>query len=86
METRTIIELNPQDLKKIVKEVFIEIEEEKKALESNNTVYTINQVKNILKVSHTTVKKLIQEGIIKTTSDNRRIPAWSLDEYLHNKK
>ena len=46
-------------------------------------LYTINQVANKLGMSHSTVKKRINEGYIRTSKDGR-IPQSSLTEYLRN--
>lgn len=85
MKSTTVIELTPQDLKNLMKEAIGEFENEKSENESLSTIYTFNKVRLILGCSHSTVKKLVNEGIIKTTSDQRRIPAKALEEYLQSK-
>ena len=74
------------EIKRIFKEAIKEAENEKAKKADLTTIYSINQVAKMLHVSHTTVKGLISDGILKTTSDNRRVPAWSVNEYLQNKK
>ena len=86
MKTTTHIELSPEEIKKIVKEAINEHDKEKMNLSASATIYSFNQVKNILGCSHATVKKMVREGVLKTTRDQRRVPAWALNEYLNNKE
>lgn len=63
-----------------IKLALSEFEKIKKR-EEPEKVFTINQVAKKLGMSHSTVKKRIQEGIIKSSKDGR-IPQSSLTEYL----
>lgn len=86
MKTTTLIEITPDGLKSLVKQALNEHDKEKLNSQTSTKIYSFNQVKNILGCSHTTVKKLVKEGVLKTTADQRRIPAWAINEYLNSKK
>jgi len=86
MKTTTSIELSPQDLKSLVKDAITELEKEKDNNEALTETFSFNQVKNKLRCSHSSVKRLVNEGVLKTTADQRKVPAWALNEYLQNKK
>jgi len=68
------------DLKKMIKEVFKEVETEKKQSQPGK-IYTINQVAKKIGKSHYTVKKLVQGGLIATTK-NGLITESALNDYL----
>ena len=62
-------------------------EEIKKGLpepEPDATTYSINQVRTILHRGPDTIKKLIEQNVLKTTVDGR-IPASEISKYLENK-
>lgn len=84
MKSTTLIELSPQDIKCLMKDAITEHEKEKAVNVSLTKVFSFNQVAKKLGVSHSTVKKLVKEGILKTTADQRKIPAWAVNEYLQN--
>ena len=71
-----LILTNREDLKAIVKEAIQELETERQP-----KIYTINQARKICNLSHSTLKKHIAAGLIKTTKDNR-ITAIELNEFL----
>lgn len=48
-------------------------------------LYSINSIAKRLGVSHTTVKKLVFQGVIKATKDGKFISEESINEYLRNK-
>ncbi len=78
----TIIE--PEEFLKKIKEVVKnEIHD---CLSGNETerLFTINQVAKRLGMSHSTVKKLVTSGQIKSTSNNR-ITEKAIDDFLQNK-
>lgn len=76
-----IIILTEENVKKIIKAALYEVEQEKMTENEENTLLTINQVAKKLKMAHTTVKKLVEQGLIKATKNNR-ISIQSLNEYL----
>ena len=71
-----------QTIDMTVKRVLSEFERKRKASEPEKT-YTINQVAKKLGMSHATVKKRIDEELIKIAKDGR-IPGSSIKEYLQN--
>lgn len=86
MKTSTTIELSPEEIKLLMKQAINESEREKRNSQALTKTYSFNQVKNILGCSHTTVKKLVRDGVLKTTADQRKVPAWAVNEYLNTKK
>jgi excisionase family DNA binding protein len=86
MKSTTLIEMSPQDIKSLMIEAISEYESSKLKSDNQTKTLSINKTSKILGVSHTTVKKLVKNGILKTTADERRIPERAIDEYLQNKK
>lgn len=78
--------LSPHEVKKLMKEAIIEHEVEKSKQISLTKTYSFNQVKDMLGCSHSTVKKLVNEGVLETTADQRKIPQWAVENYLKTKK
>jgi hypothetical protein len=69
------------ELKKIVKDALIEIDQEKhRSLEGQKT-YSINEVSKRLRMAHNTVKKCVLAGVIKSTSSGR-ITEQAINDYL----
>ena len=75
-----IIVLPEDKVKQLFKDAIIEIEKEK-ASEDDSALLTINQVAKKLKMAHTTVKKLVENDLIKATKNNR-ISNQALNDYL----
>ncbi len=74
--------LSESDLQKIV-ERGIEAYEKNKASQIDNTKsYSIAKSAQMLGRSHSTIKKLIRSGKLRTTADGRRITQMGLQEYL----
>lgn len=88
METTIHFTCTPDEIKQIFIEGLREFESERENTTILKTTYSINQVAKQLGRSHSTITKMIEEGILKTTSDQRRIKAISLIDYLksNNKK
>ena len=57
--------------------------EEMKTEKDPPGLFSINKVSKILGRSHTTIKKLVKNGIIKTTKDGM-ITEQAINEYLNN--
>jgi hypothetical protein len=74
------------ELKHLVIESLKEYEAQKASTPSVGKTFSINQAAKMLHRSHSKVKNLITEGFLKTTSDERRVTAISVDEYLKNLK
>ncbi len=74
------------EMKQFLKEVLKEAEKERAEKTDLTKTFSINQTAKMLSVSFSTVKKLISAGTLKTTSDNRRVPARAIDEYLQDKQ
>ncbi len=81
MKEITINEYSPQDIIGLVKQAIKELDKEN-AIRNSDETFSINQVAKKLRISHTKAKNLIKDGSLKTTSDQRRIPLWALEEYL----
>jgi len=71
----------PEEMKKMMKNVLQEFEEEKKKKEKIPKLYTINQVAKKLGKAHSTIKKYVDNGMIKT-SKNGNIPEDAINEFL----
>jgi len=85
MNQQLLITMSPDDLKQIVKEGVTEAIQEQSKKDISKTTYSINETRIILGRHSSTVKKLMCEGKLKTTSDGIRVLASSLEEYLQNK-
>lgn len=68
---------------KTVKVALSEFESEKKAKE-NRRLLTINQVAKLTGKAHLTISRMIRDGLLKATKDNR-IPEVELQKYLEGK-
>lgn len=75
-----IILTTKQDLVKAIKSVLVEHDNEK-ALQGPEKLYTINQVAKMLGKAHATIKKFVDAGIIRSTS-NGLIPENAVNEFL----
>ena len=82
MEQQILITMTPDDLLNLVKTGIREVEKEKESQETKNRSYSINQASKELGRSFTTIKRMIEEGKLKTTSDGRRVTAQALNDYL----
>lgn len=82
MEQHILITMSADDLQSLVKRCVREVEKEKNEQVSLSRSYSFNQAAKELGRSFTTIKKLIMEGKLKTTSDGKRIPAQALNDYL----
>jgi len=82
MENYMTTNLTESDLQKIVERAIEEHERKKAALIGSNMSYSIARVAKMLGRSHTTIKKHVLSGKLRTTSDGQRILHISLQEYL----
>lgn len=82
METMVIASVS--DLKKIVKDALVEIDQERCQRIAGQKTYSINEVARRLKMSHNTVKKYVLAGVIKSTSSGR-ITEQAINDYLSGK-
>ena len=86
METKMVI-IPVNELRVCLLEIISEAEtlkeQQKKEKENNETLYSVNQVARRLKRAHVTIKRLIAQGLIKTTPDGR-ISEKSINDYLLN--
>lgn len=69
------------DLKNALKAAMIELNEENSKVKQSDRLYTINEVRKRLGKAHSTIKKLILSGYIKTTK-NGLISEAALNDYL----
>lgn len=69
-----------QELRTIIKTVLAEYDKEK-ASKAPTKVYSINQVAKLLGKSYNTIKKYVDKGIIKSTT-NGLITESAINEYL----
>lgn len=72
-------------LKEIIQEVLQEHDSKTKAPQKERLL-TINQARISLGLAFSTVKKLINQGVISTTADGNRIPESAINKYLNLKK
>ncbi len=82
MSTQIIL-TTPETIKEIILKALYEYETQKAEIKSQTKLFSINKVSKILGVSHTTVKKLVENETLKTTSDNK-ISEKELNCYLSN--
>lgn len=73
------LELSNQELKRIVKDALREVVNENR---KPPKLYSINKVAKMLGRSHTTIKKQVESGQIKSTPDGL-IPEDAIEEYLN---
>ena len=59
-----------EELKELISECLTE-HQKKIDSERPSKLYTINHIAKMLGVSHSTIKKKIKQGLIKTTADNK---------------
>ena len=82
MKSEIVTTYSSEDLEAIIIASLKKYEAMKAALPSNEETFSINQVAKRLGRSHSTIKRLIETGLLKTTTDQRRVSAFSLNEYL----
>lgn len=70
-----------QEIKNAVKMAILEIEAEKEKKKEFEKLYSINEVRLRLGKAHSTIKKLVKAGYIKTTKDGL-ISEAAINEYL----
>lgn len=79
---KVIFEISESDLKSIIRSTLVDFENEKNQnLEIQ--LYTINQVAKKLGKAHSTIKKMIEKGVLKATKDNL-LSESTINEYLQN--
>lgn len=83
MKQSLMIEVSPNDLKKLMFEVLDQHDIRKQQNQVVSGTCSINEAAKTLRVSHTKAKNLIKEGVIKTTTDQRRVLRKSLNEYMN---
>lgn len=83
MSINELIIISKGDLKQAFNEWHREIEAEKASLKSEEMSYSINQVSIRLGRSHATVKKMVINGILRATADQKRISEAALNEYIN---
>lgn len=76
----SIILTTKEELKSEILSALTDFELQKKKNQPSK-LYTINQVSKKLGKAHTTIKKYVQAGIIRSTK-NGLIPEDAIDEYL----
>ncbi len=72
------------ELKNLFIEGMREYEAQKAAQIAIEQTFSINEVAKRLHRSHATIVKLIRESVLETTSDQRRVKASSVNDYLKN--
>ena len=82
MTTTGIAIINPSDMKDIIKEALREHDQENKK-KDEILFYSAHRAAKILKRSDRTILRLIRDGIIKATQDNR-ISNVELEKYINN--
>lgn len=86
METKFVL-IPVNELKLHLMEAIEEAETKKRLLQieakQKETLFTINEVAKRLGRAHSTIKKLISQGILRTTADGR-ISEKAINDYLTN--
>lgn len=77
------IELTPEDLHNVIMQALSDHEAAKVGQPDPHRTFTINQARKLLKRSHASVKKLVQDNTLKTTADGR-VTEISIHEYLNS--
>lgn len=85
MNQQIFTTFSPDDLKQMIKEGLKEVIQEQNKKDISKQTYSISNTAKLLKRHHDTVKKLITEGKLKTTTDGKRVLAVSLETYLSDK-
>ncbi|NOZ36018.1 MAG: helix-turn-helix domain-containing protein [Chlorobi bacterium] len=81
MTENQIIVTTPEAIKDIIIKALQEHDKSRASKKSETKLFTINKVAKILGVSHSTVKKLVENETLKTTIDNK-ITEKELNRYL----
>ncbi len=76
-----LIVVSPNTIKAIIKSALKEFDLEQREVQSETRLFSINKAAKILGVSHATVKKLVANDTLKTTTDNK-ITEKELNRYL----
>ncbi|PKP33273.1 MAG: hypothetical protein CVT99_02135 [Bacteroidetes bacterium HGW-Bacteroidetes-16] len=82
MNSNNLVVMTRTEVKNLFLEIISESEAKKFKSVSLTKTLSFNQARILLGVSHTTVKNLVKNKILKTTSDQRRIPEQAINEYL----
>lgn len=83
MHSTIQIQLSPEELEQFFLKVLKKFEAQKEeTLVSKTQTYSKNQVAKLLHRSNGTIGKLIEEGNLETATDNKRITAISVNNYL----
>jgi len=83
MDTKVIV-TSKEELNEILENIILRIDE-KKGRGKGEKLYYINQVARMLGKAHETVKKMVENGTIRSTKD-KKIPESAIDEYLQRDK
>jgi len=82
-----IVVITVSELKNLLVDVLTEFDSKKNAKvierKEMETLYTINEVAKRLRRAHITIKRLVAQGSIRTTSDGR-ISEKAINDYLKN--
>lgn len=70
-----------KDMRATLKELLEERDQDKGV-----ELFTINQAAKFLNMAHTTVSKLVKDGHIEATQDNKRLTRQSINNYLKTNK
>ena len=79
---KLVLEIPDNEFKNLIRSSLADFDQQKKK-EGDVTLFTINQVAKMLHKSHSTVKKLVERGILKATRDNR-LTETAINDYLQN--
>jgi hypothetical protein len=78
----SVILTTPKEIEKIMLQTLEKFENLQKQKRDIQGTVSINKAAKIIGCSHATAVKLIRDGVIKTTSDQRRISLTELNRYL----
>lgn len=78
-----LITMSREDLKEMILTTLEAHDEQKRKRIDPFATVSINQAAKLLNISHTYAKKLINQGKLKTTADEKRVLLESVTQYLN---
>jgi len=82
METILTTTLTKGDLLALIKQGVLEVTRETEKEKDEQTVFTFKKAREITGHCHNKLRGMVDDGILKTTSDGKYITAQSLNDYL----
>lgn len=86
MDKRFFISYSAYELKQIILQALSEYEKRRGMVTQYGKNYSLPQAARLLGRTTSTIKKLIETGELKATSDGRRITQKAIEDYLRIRK